>query len=231
MTQPAILPPLTEQEFDRLEALLDSDLFDGKAMSLDALQGFLCAVISGPETIVPSVWMPAALGEPLYENPQQAEEVLDLVMRYYDDIAASLQQGEGMSFTVYHPDDSEDYDFETWCAGYLEGVELSEVDWYEAGDPEEVDELLFPIAVLARDLDILREPDQRVITEKEKAGLEADCRESLAATLIQIYRYWLARQSGPTVRREAPKVGRNDPCPCGSGKKFKRCCGAAGALH
>ncbi len=27
------------------------------------------------------------------------------------------------------------------------------------------------------------------------------------------------------VRREAPKVGRNDPCPCGSGKKFKNCCG------
>jgi preprotein translocase subunit SecA len=28
-----------------------------------------------------------------------------------------------------------------------------------------------------------------------------------------------------TVRRELPKVGRNDPCPCGSGKKFKNCCG------
>jgi preprotein translocase subunit SecA len=29
---------------------------------------------------------------------------------------------------------------------------------------------------------------------------------------------------GP-VRREVPKVGRNEPCPCGSGKKFKNCCG------
>ncbi len=27
------------------------------------------------------------------------------------------------------------------------------------------------------------------------------------------------------VRRDAPKVGRNDPCPCGSGKKYKKCCG------
>ncbi len=26
-------------------------------------------------------------------------------------------------------------------------------------------------------------------------------------------------------RREEPKVGRNDPCPCGSGKKYKKCCG------
>ena len=29
-----------------------------------------------------------------------------------------------------------------------------------------------------------------------------------------------------TVRRDSPKVGRNDPCPCGSGKKYKKCCGA-----
>ena len=28
-----------------------------------------------------------------------------------------------------------------------------------------------------------------------------------------------------TVRREEPKIGRNDPCPCGSGKKYKNCCG------
>jgi hypothetical protein len=30
-----------------------------------------------------------------------------------------------------------------------------------------------------------------------------------------------------TIRREAPRVGRNDPCPCGSGKKYKKCCGRA----
>lgn len=31
---------------------------------------------------------------------------------------------------------------------------------------------------------------------------------------------------GHTVRRETPKIGRNDPCSCGSGKKFKKCCGS-----
>jgi preprotein translocase subunit SecA len=30
-----------------------------------------------------------------------------------------------------------------------------------------------------------------------------------------------------TVRRETPKIGRNDPCPCGSGRKYKHCCGKA----
>jgi uncharacterized protein YecA (UPF0149 family) len=28
-----------------------------------------------------------------------------------------------------------------------------------------------------------------------------------------------------TFRRPTPKIGRNDPCPCGSGKKYKKCCG------
>ena len=38
--------------------------------------------------------------------------------------------------------------------------------------------------------------------------------------------FWDATFVKPeTVRREAPKVGRNDPCPCGSGKKYKHCCG------
>jgi len=33
--------------------------------------------------------------------------------------------------------------------------------------------------------------------------------------------------AGPvTIRRSEKKVGRNDPCPCGSGKKYKKCCGA-----
>ena len=33
------------------------------------------------------------------------------------------------------------------------------------------------------------------------------------------------RKKPTTVKRDQPKVGRNDPCPCGSGKKYKKCCG------
>lgn len=33
--------------------------------------------------------------------------------------------------------------------------------------------------------------------------------------------------AGPPIRREGPKVGRNDACTCGSGKKYKKCCGKA----
>lgn len=39
-----------------------------------------------------------------------------------------------------------------------------------------------------------------------------------------VWRY-AGGSKGNTVRRETPKVGRNDPCPCGSGRKYKKCCG------
>jgi uncharacterized protein len=39
--------------------------------------------------------------------------------------------------------------------------------------------------------------------------------------------YWKPMELEPTEKqlaRKPPKVGRNEPCPCGSGKKFKKCC-------
>jgi len=39
--------------------------------------------------------------------------------------------------------------------------------------------------------------------------------------------YWLEHAAKPETRRVEPTPGRNDPCPCGSGKKFKKCHGAA----
>jgi len=55
----------------------------------------------------------------------------------------------------------------------------------------------------------------------------------MAAGLVQAYRYFRAhRPVSPSahtseLRRSTPKVGRNEPCSCGSGKKYKRCCGGA----
>lgn len=40
-----------------------------------------------------------------------------------------------------------------------------------------------------------------------------------------VWYYSDSSQPSQTVVRASPKVGRNDPCPCGSGKKYKKCCG------
>jgi preprotein translocase subunit SecA len=60
--------------------------------------------------------------------------------------------------------------------------------------------------------------------------------ETTDAELAELTKWW-CQMSGEdrkavkgaegvdTVVNQTPKVGRNDPCPCGSGKKFKKCCG------
>ncbi len=234
MIQAEFSPPLSEPELEHLAALLGSEVFHGDAMWLDELQGFLCAVISGPQAVPPSVWLPVALGEaPAYENAEQCDELLSLVMRFNNDVACALQGDEGLALQLYRNENEDDDDYASWCCGYLEGTELMEVDWYEVGDPDEVDELLFPFMMLAGDPDeYMRESGQRSLSAREKDDLLEGCREDLADTVMQIYRYWRVRETASnTVRREATKTRRNDPCPCGSGKKFKQCCSGVSGPH
>jgi uncharacterized protein len=54
--------------------------------------------------------------------------------------------------------------------------------------------------------------------------------EELVACVGELYDLTASRRyQVETVRRATPKVGRNDPCPCGSGRKYKVCHGAGGA--
>lgn len=67
------------------------------------------------------------------------------------------------------------------------------------------------------------------VAHYELKGAKIDHRES--ATFRKEGKRWMfvdgVQIAGPPVRREEPKVGRNDPCPCGSGQKYKKCHGKA----
>jgi uncharacterized protein len=228
MTPPNQATPISPSELDRLETLLASATFRDAAMPLDALQGLFFAIASAPDLITPSRWLPVALGEnPEYENGEQAQEVLDLVMGFYNQCVRAVA-AEDFTLLVYAREDGGD-DLETWCAGYLEGADLSVPGWYEAGDPDEVDELLFPFVVLAGELP---EEERRQYKPGEWRKLVNACDDAIGDAIVEVREYWKVLRNPPKpVRRESPKTGRNDPCPCGSGKKFKQCCGAPTRLH
>jgi uncharacterized protein len=228
MTAPSQATPLSPQELDRLEVLLGSDTFRGEAMPLDALQGLFFAVASAPDLILPSHWLPVALGEgPEYESREQAQEALELVMRFYNQCVRAAK-ADDFTLLLYQREGGSD-DLETWCAGYLDGVDLSAPAWHEAGDPDEVDELLFPFIVLAGELP---DSEKRQFRPAEWHELVKSCEETIGDAIVEVREYWnVVRNPPTTVRRESPKTGRNDPCPCGSGKKFKQCCGAPERLH
>ena len=63
----------------------------------------------------------------------------------------------------------------------------------------------------------------------ELKGTKVEHRESATFRKHNDTWYFVDGQqiAGPPVKREGPKIGRNDPCICGSGKKYKKCCGKA----
>lgn len=224
---------MTEIELNQLEAWLESPLFKGKAMRLDKLQGFLCAVISGPDMIAPSQWMPEAQGtEPEYESLGQAKEFMALLMSFYNDVASALQNNHPPKL-ILKPCSSNDkrLDYQSWCEGYILGWGLSTQEWLLPGN-DPLKKLTFPILYLSG---AFKEEAERQGKEYEQGEEDQkvwrDCVDILPQAIAAIYNFWLTKGKQAPLQRGQPKVGRNELCPCGSGKKFKQCCGSGPTLH
>lgn len=222
----------TADDLARLEALLHAPPLAKQALSADALQGMFVAMAMGPDDDVADDWVTAALGETVAGDGAGAgahaapavhatPELLGLMERFRLATAHGLADGslELLLYTLR----AGRSDYVTWCQGFLLGVDLSPIDWYAAADPDDVDELLFPIRVLG---DALDDGERAAYTPAAWRKLVLDSQARFDASLERLRDYWaIVRQPPATVRHAQPKVGRNDPCPCGSGRKYKQCCG------
>jgi len=90
--------PLIDQEIEELDAFLLSDDGLENAMDVSGLDGLLCAVLSGPNVIMPSEWMrwvwdsTEGKQSPKFASEKQAQRILELLMRDANDIAVTLTQ-------------------------------------------------------------------------------------------------------------------------------------------
>ena len=210
-----------EGDLDRLEALLDAPPLSGTALGADALQGMLVALSIGPDEALPERWQDAALGAEPGEPAAPSPELAALLERFAADTQRRARDGT-LSLLLYGLRRGR-ADYRSWCRGFLLGVELSGAGWYYAADADDVDELLFPIHVLAGELS---DQERASYTPAAWRRLVLDAEANLDQTLSRLRDYWAIVRAPPqTVRRAMPKTGRNDPCPCGSGRKFKQCCG------
>ena len=227
--------PLTEADLDRLEELLEAEVFAGEAMRLDEVQAMLCAVVSAPQPLPPAEWLPEVLGPGVEQGDHpQVSETIELLMRMNNDIARSLLADETIAPVLYPVDEScEEYDYEAWADSYVFGAGLTG-DWYELAGKraEDLSELLEPMFLLNGMLKEDAEKNgERWFSPAEEARLVADIQENLPVIVQTLYNFWRNKRAGGTVQHESPKAGRNDPCPCGSGKKFKQCCGHPDKLN
>ena len=225
--------PLTDTELDRLGDFLKS-CKGGKAMKVEELDGFFAALITGPETVMPSEYNREVFDGEMsdtceFSSLEEANEILGLMMRHWNIIAGTLHKDE-----VYVPLLLEDVDGvahgNDWARGFMRGMEMRHDGWAELVNDEENGGWLIPMMMLYHEHD--EDPEMRpdpITPEKRE-----DIITHMTAGLVGAYRYFRAHREAyagtafaPESRRTTSKVGRNDPCPCGSGKKYKKCCGKA----
>lgn len=216
----------SEEELDRIESYLLKYGSDSSVLNISELDGFLTAIVSGPETLMPSTWLPAIWGasgdEPMWESMEEAQDFTQLVFRMMNYNASVLMQAPERFEGLYHYRERDDqgtpiYIVDEWCRGYLRGVDSA--IWPSL--PAEAQYWLDIIEFFGRNENFDRVLAMSITEHQEKSA-------EINPAARQLHAWWFDHRSPPTDRpdpvRAEPKVGRNDPCPCGSGKKFKRCC-------
>jgi len=241
------LEPAATEDDAMLEAFLSRPSHPEGTLSLGEVRGFIFALAAAPELVKPSEWLPLIFGgeEPDFDGLEEAQPVLGALMALYNDINSEVrEEGERMpDGCEFHEEPLANLEPDATVSQWSRGFRLGHLFLAETWDaylPEELEQehkaLLATLIFFAS-----RSAAERVVEEFTNADASL---ESVALTFRDLFPAAVARYAamgtsiwdvvlkrdlerpGPAVAE--PRVGRNDPCPCGSGRKYKKCCGAEG---
>ena len=220
---------LSDEEFDALEEILTSDAVPDDCMNLEMLDGYLAAVVISPRPLEPADWMPAvwsAHGDVSFASGSGMQHAIRLVLRYYNELVTTVGAPEGWEPFCYAGSGADDLAVgEEWIEGFLQGLELWPTDWAEKvpqHDAEAVTETLQAVIGPWETADDAVSDNIRLVWLSEAGEAVIDIRS----------RWFDLDLPQPEPVQTDPQsvtaggAGRNEACPCGSGKKFKKCCGA-----
>ena len=210
-----------------LGEFLDREPLAKRSMTIPMLDGFLTAIVIGPEMVMPSDYLPwiwdwrRGKKDAGFADIDEASRILGYVQGMNNRVAGPLMSVHPAVVPVFVFEPA--WDHMDWIGGFQMGADFDAEVWDHAR--EEVPELFEPLRAIGE-------------MERDAEGWDDAC-IALGASLVGIRDYFRAggwREAFEEVQkpfvREGPKVGRNDPCPCGSGRKFKKCCGeTGGAVH
>lgn len=223
----SLTTPLSNDELDELADFLD-DLPSADAMNIERMDGFFNALIIGPELVMPREYWPRVLGldeeGPAFETMTQAQSMMELVTRHWNTIARSLSE-DGISLPLFLADEDGEIRGNDWAKGFMDGVTMRLDAWEPLTEDEEAASAIVPVMALANE----DNPELKSEFEELLRGDREELLELMADGVVEMYDYFAATRAQPVAPvqpfvREQPKVGRNEPCPCGSGKKYKQCC-------
>jgi uncharacterized protein len=234
---------LTDAEFEELDDLLAKTPEPFEPLDAVMLDGYLCGVIVQPVLLETEAWLPHVFdfdGQPLPDDadPAWRERVTALILRRHAALNRAIAEDGWFDPLILELDDFNPPRSDEpaaslnpvsqalfpWVAGFQHALE-SFPDLLELPDPA----IDVALARLYRHLPAQSDEEREVVATLDKEHPLATLDEAIedliviVADLEDLTRD--RRYKVETVKREAPKVGRNDPCPCGSGRKFKQCHG------
>lgn len=240
---------LTDAEFAELDDLLAATPEPLEPLDAVMLDGYLCGVLVQPVLLEPATWLAHVFdfdGRPLPDdvNADWRQRTTALVMRRHAHLNQALLDDGWFDPLVLEFDDEQpppplaegevdamaglssvSQSLMPWVAGFQHAT-ISFPDLMELPD----DAVMAAVARLFRHLPAETDEEREVVATLDRehplATLD-DAMEELVVTVADLCDLTHdLRYKVDTVKRDAPKVGRNEPCPCGSGKKFKQCHGA-----
>lgn len=199
------------------------------------IDGLMTAAIVAPdepEDWLEHIWIEEQLGK---LTPSQAKAVTDTVTDQYVHIVNTLFQSPE-AYRPYLSDAADQVAAATqWAAGFCFGMRLHPEPWAPLINDDDARALMVFIFCLERDEDLPEasradspfkdiSPDRRQEMRREVAAILPEVVCALHAFSLGVDAETHAEIGNQPCVRTAPKVGRNEPCPCGSGKKHKKCC-------
>ena len=188
------------------------ELFAQLPVTADWTIGFLTAVGAGPDAIAPTLWIPEIVPEGAFDEDPTARAKVELLARLFGAVSETLRTTTEIICPEPEKPAQEAVDF---CRGYVHGARMH-ATWRM---DEAATKKLLPFAALAKEDVAALDTDGNPVTDAE--AWTTTQRERLGSYVAELHAYW---QSKRQVVNATPKVGRNEPCPCGSGRKHKKCC-------
>lgn len=235
----------TQKQATVLSAFLEAPIRPPHTMTYWETVGFLFVVACSPEMIKPSEWLPLVYSSAGNDDNsvEATEEMLDALMGLYNELNRQVQASDVnlLPGCEFHDDPMEnmkkDAPISQWAQGFVRGYNWLEAVWSEYV-PEELDEeagshmlvlSFFCDATIAESfMEVGVKKD--VTLEVMAANIQAifiDAMRDFALLGWSIQQASLEYDTQPNQSAQNAKIGRNDPCPCGSDKKYKKCCGLA----
>jgi len=175
-------------DLEELAEYLDSNLSPDGCMGLSDLDGYLTAIIVGPEFLMPSEWLPVIWGEeePKFESTAHAEMIIGLIMGRYNEIITGFNSDPEEFEPIFWRRPTGEVIVMDWAAGFLDAIETRGAAWGPLFGHSKATLLLEPLLIPGDDgeFDDERVPDDRW---KEFYASRPDVTPNC---VIGIYNFW-----------------------------------------